>query len=210
MGTISVEQRFTMLARIGEHINWDLLTTEQVQVGIREAQRAGAEATAFVRNGFRMQIGDFFRETGEIAIQIPALPRPTLGELQAKYSWIKSIESDTSPTDAVTLTLGTVLGPDEEQIDGKEYKSRRVPLAGRMLGYQHGVWLVDHQDDPELAPLKALLGKAYIDLSGLVVVDADGGRDSPSLGTDGERWGLPWHWAENFLGRFGRLAVSGK
>src|SRR3989344_6903449 len=37
--------------------------------------------------------------TGELTIQIPALSRPTLSQLQTKYSWIKEIESDDSPTE---------------------------------------------------------------------------------------------------------------
>ena len=39
----------------------------------------------------------FLRNTAELVIRIPALKRPTLAQLQAKYSWIKKIERDTSP-----------------------------------------------------------------------------------------------------------------
>ena len=56
---------------------------------------------------------EFFRETGELTLQIPALARPTLADLQARFAWIRSIERDTSPSAAVTFALGTVLRPDQ-------------------------------------------------------------------------------------------------
>ena len=59
---------------------------------------------------------DHFRETRELTIQIPALPRPTLEELREQFPWIREkdgIERDTSPTHAVTFRLGTVLGLDD-------------------------------------------------------------------------------------------------
>ena len=82
---------------------------------------------------------NFFHETGELAIRIPALPRPTLAELRKKFPGIyeeNGIERDTSPTDAVTLTLGTVLREGEKQIDGAEYARRLAPKLDIMLGYQ--------------------------------------------------------------------------
>ncbi len=209
--TISVEQRFTVLAKLGENINWDLLTTEQVQVGVLESERAGAEATAFIQNGFRMQVGDFFRETGELTIQIPALARPTLEQLQEKYSWIREengIERDTSPIEAVTLKLGTVLHPDEEKINGTEYEKRIAPKLSICLGYQQVLWLVEHQE--EFPEFMALLGKAYIDFPGLVVVSAHGDRRFPCLNRDGERWDLGWRWVDDDLNQDGRVAVSSK
>ena len=206
MDTISVDQRFALLAKIGENMNWDLLTTEQVQVGISEAKRAGAEATAFVQNGFRVQVGDFFRETGEVVIQIPPLARPTFEELQSKFG-IREIECDISPTELVTLKLGTVLRPDDVQINGTEYERRRSSLVGQ-FGYQQLNWLVEHQD--EHPAFKALLGKIYIDGTGIIVVGARGRRDFPYLDQVGGRWCLHWRWAGRGLGRCGRVAVSGK
>ena len=205
--TISVEQRFSLLAKLGENIDWESLTKDQVQAGIREAQRAGAEATAFILNGFRIQVGDFFRETGEVTIAIPALPRPTLEELRGKFDWIKSIERDMSPTEAVTLRLGTVLRPGENSINGQEYECRLASVTG-LLGYQQLQWLVDHQD--EHTAFKVLLGKIYIDGPGLVVVLSDGCRDFPCLDGVGGRWRLPWRWVGGDLGGSSRIAVSGK
>ena len=210
MSTISVDQRLSLLARLGENINWDSLTTEQIQVGIREAKRAGAEATVFFKNGFRVQIGDFFRDTGELALQIPALPRPTLAELREKFSWIRAengIERDTSPTEAVTLRLGTVLRADEKSIGGEEYERRRVSLTG-LHGYQQAAWLVEHQD--EFPEVMALLGKVYIDFPGLVVASADGDRNFPYLYRVGKRWDLRWRWTVYDLFSSGRIASSGK
>lgn len=212
MATISVDQRFALLAKLGENMDWDSLTTEQVQLGIREAKRAGAEATAFVRNGFEFQMGDFFHETGEgVTIQIPALPRPTLEQLRKEFSWIREeegIERDTSPIEAVTFKLGTVLRPDEERIDGAEYERRMVSKFDICLGYQHACWFVEHQDGfPEFM---ILLGKVYVDFTGLVVVDASGRRDLPCVDQDGGRWYLGWGWARGDLLRAGRIAISGK
>lgn len=206
---ISVDQRFALLAKLGENLDWDSLTTDQVQVGIREAHTfAAREFGAFIRNGFRVQIGDFFRETGEVAIHIPALPRPTLAELRARYSWIDRIERDTSPTSAVTLKLGTVLRSEEGPIDGSEYERRLATKLDITLGYQYAEWLVKHQE--AFPALMALLGKVYIDFPGLVVVGAGGCRHFPYLDGDGGRWYLGWDWTGNDLYRVGRVAVSGK
>ena len=159
-------------------------------------------------DGVRRFLAEYFRETGEFTVQIPALVRPTLTELQEKYPWIDRIESDTSPTEAVRLELGTVLRPDEERIDSKEYQLRRAPLAGRLHGYQQLVWLVKNQD--EHPAFKALLGLIYIDGPGMVVVRADGSRYFPYLDEYGRRWGLHWDGAGGGLSRGGRLAASGK
>lgn len=158
------------------------------------------------------QLPTFFRETGELVIEIPALPRPTLAELRMKYGWIhkeNGIARDISPTGAVTLKLGTVLLPRESSIGGSQYTWRclepEFPIA---LGYQQAVWAVENQD--RFPALMALLGKVYIDLRGIEVVDADGGRGFPCLGRDGERWFVHWDWTGRDLDSNGRLAVSGK
>lgn len=151
---------------------------------------------------------DVLRIMEEIAISIPALPQPTLEELQAKYSWIARIEADTSPVEAVRLALGTVLRTGESSINGKKYEDRRAAIVGRMLGYQHLAWLVEHQD--EFPAFMALLGKIYLDAPGLTVVNAVGSRYFPCLDQDGKRWYLDWYWTECDLDSFGRLAVSSK
>ncbi len=148
----------------------------------------------------------FFRKMEDVAIQIPALPRPTIAEIQAKFSWIKSIERDNSPTEAVTLSLGTVLRPDEGSVGGVEYERRIISLP--TLGYQQAVWLVDHQD--EFPEFMALLGKVYIDFPGLVVVRENGDRDVPYLDQGGKRWYLHWDWLGHGQRSDGRVAVSGK
>ncbi|MBI2624717.1 hypothetical protein HYW67_04530 [Candidatus Parcubacteria bacterium] len=152
-----------------------------------------------------------FREMEECVISIPALPRPTLKELRKKFSWVKErggIERDTSPTEAVTLRLGTVLRPDENHIGGPEYE-RRIASLTDLFGYQQLEWLVDHQN--ESPAFKALLGQIYIiDGPGLVAVAEDGGRHSPCLSGDGRRWKFHWSLIARGLDQFGRLAVSGK
>lgn len=208
MSTISVEQRFALFAKLGENLNWDSLTSDQVQVGIREAHTFAARGfEIFIRNGFRVQ-DDFFRETGELMIKIPALPRPTLAKLREKYFLIEQIERDTSPVEAITLRLGTVLRLNEKRVNDIEYENRIAPKLDICPGYQQGCWLVEHQD--EFPELMALLGNAYIDFLGLRVVHADGHRGSPCLDEHGMRWGFGWHWDVSGLHRRGCIAISGK
>ena len=152
---------------------------------------------------------NFLRPTGEFSIEIPALPRPTLEQLQAKYSWIKKIDRDISPTGPITLTLATVLGANENSsINGKEYERRLQPSVSRLLGYQHWEWLMEHQN--EYPAFMALLGKIYIDFPGIVVVDGVGNRYVPFGDRDGKRWDTYWYWLSNDFDQYGRVAVSGK
>lgn len=51
MNTSSVDQRFALLAALGANTDWESLTTEEIQVGILEAKRAGRAFTLFVKNG---------------------------------------------------------------------------------------------------------------------------------------------------------------
>ena len=148
-----------------------------------------------------------FRETGEVAIQLPALPRPTLAELKAKWPWVRSIESDTSPTGPVTLVLGTVLREGEtDSIDGTEYERRLAPKQNVILGVQHHQWLLEHQT--EFPELMALPEEVYIDFSGLIVVSDN--RRVPFAAQVDRRWVGDWRWfGYVFLPR-GRVAVSRK
>jgi hypothetical protein len=152
---------------------------------------------------------DTFRETGELTLQIPALLRPTLAELRSKYDWIgeeNGIERDSSPTEAVTLKLATILLGNERSVNGQKYEERIAPKLDIILGYQQAIWLVEHQDEhPEFM---ALLGKVYIDFTGLVVVRSIGDRRCPFLDQFGERWCLYWSWVDiGFISRE-RIAFS--
>jgi hypothetical protein len=142
----------------------------------------------------------------KLNITIPALPRPTLKELQEKWPWIQSIESDRSPEEAVTLELDTVLKKGENYISGMEYERRIKDIP--VLGYQQAVCLVEHQD--EFPEFKKLCGKIYIDFLGLMVLDDDGDRSFPCLHESGGRWGLVWGWVDSGLDSGGRVARSGK
>src|SRR5271170_7934194 len=117
--------------------------------GVLEIRRGNAE----------IKYRETFRETREFTFEIPARPRPTLKELQEKYSLIKSIEPDSSPTGSVTLRLVTVLRPGENSIGGKEYEQRLAPIKDDALGYQQLNWLIDNQDKVPAA----VRGKSYID-----------------------------------------------
>ena len=213
MGKPSVEQQFAMLAAIGANTDWGSLTTEELQLGITEAARAGAEFTAFVRNGCQTVTAGPFRETGELTIEIPALRRPTLQEIKATYPWVDRIELDASPTSPVILRLATVLLPREEAVNGANYERRLIPHQGLLLGLQHRDWLISHQDElpePAQSVLKSLLGKVYIDFPGIIVVHSDGVRSFPDCYEDAGRWDGSWHWLDGVFDQYGRLAVSGK
>lgn len=207
---VSRGQALQVSARVATQINWDELDGDALQSGVIDLtpENFGRRFTDFLKNGARVQIvGDYFKETGELTIQIPALPRPTLEQLQKRYSFIKSIEADDSPTEPVTLVLGTVLRPDEKSINGMEYEYRLRSLDGK-FGYQQGEWLVLHQD--EYPDFMNLLGKIYIDLPGIKALRDDGGRDFPCLSQDGKRWCLRWDWFGTGLVSNGRVARSGK
>jgi hypothetical protein len=204
---ISVEQRFALLAAMGANIDWDSLTIEQIQAGIKNPQLTGKQATLFIRSGYSVQIGEHFRETGDVSIQLPALKRPTLKELQASNDWIKSIERDTSTEEAVTLTFATVLVPDDgSSIDGKEYEKRIALKHDSLLGFQHRQWLLEHQ--AEFPEFMALLGKCYVDFPGIVVVNRDGDRVIPYCNQNGSRWDDFWSWLSNDFAVLGRIAVG--
>lgn len=149
-----------------------------------------------------------WRTVENLGIQIPALGRPTFEELQKKFSWIKSIKRDTSPTEAVTLTLATMLHSGETRINGVEYERRLLPIAHRVLGYQQLDWLIANQDQfPDFA---ALCGKIYIDFSGLVVVGESGDRCVLDADDVGKRWCCYWGWLGGDFHSHGRIALSSK
>jgi hypothetical protein len=204
---ISVEHQFAYLASVGANMDWKSLTTQQLQTVMNDPVALGKQHTLFVQAGCQVQIGEYFRETGEVSIQLPALKRPTLKELQSKYNWIKSIERDTSTEEPVTLTFATVLVPDDgNSINGEEYEKRITSNLSSLLGFQHREYLIEHQDEsPELKPF---LGKIYIDFSGIVVVRRGGGRFVPACPQGGSCWGGLWHWLSLGFYSSGRIAFG--
>jgi hypothetical protein len=160
-----------------------------------------------IKPASEMIFTDLFRDTGELSIQLPALSRPTLEELQSKYDWVVRIERDTSTEEAVTLSLVTVLAAGSTaSISGKEYELRIAGHHNSLLGFQHRQWLLAHQD--EFPELKALLGKRYIDFPGLVVVNRGGDRSVPCCGRSGSRWDDYWVWLGVEFGVSGRIAFG--
>ncbi|MDP3725195.1 MAG: hypothetical protein Q8R20_01855 [Nanoarchaeota archaeon] len=147
-----------------------------------------------------------WREIEELSIEIPALARPTLKELRALCPWIRSIEYDVSPTEVVTLRLGTFLRSGEERISHEKYEQRCKPHLASCLGHQHAAWLVEHQD--EFPEFMALLGKVYVDFPGIVVLGVGGSRFLACLGQDGKHWGLSWRWTGDGLYSDVRVASS--
>lgn len=209
---ISVDQRFALLAKLGENADWDSLTTEQVQLGVLDGRRVGQEFTAFMRNGFWSAPAGIFRSTDDVyeTICIPALPRPTPKELE-RFE-IRKILNDISPQDAVILQLGTVLHDHEEEIDGLAYYGRLAAISGR-FGFQQLKWLVHHRDEyPVFNSLLDGINLVYIDGTGLEVLDHDCQRCFPSIHCSGHSCCVSFRPRSGRLGinRLGRIAVGGK
>ena len=141
---------------------------------------------------------DCFRLMDEaVVIEIPALKRPTLAEVQASWSHIKKIERDDSLEGPVTLRLATVRKSTEPSVDGPTYERRTQKLRdeGKLFGFQQRQWLIANQDNEKAIPdpkvrvaLNALIGQVYVDFSGLIVVGASGSRCIPDASSFGERW----------------------
>jgi hypothetical protein len=147
--------------------------------------------------------GIIFRETGELRIEIPALPRPTLEELQEEHPkmGIKSIRRDTSPIGPVSLGLGTVLNPEEFKIKGVEYVLRLAPIRNILFGYQHSVWLLGNY---KLPAIRNILDEFRLVLPGLIVIDGNNEYFTPALHKNSRSWA---HLDYGLL-QFDRLAVA--
>lgn len=116
-----------------------------------------------------MTPAESFKVTDELLVPVPALPRPSLGELQKDFPWILKIDRDTSPTTSGTIFLATIFGShDGDYIDPEEYERRIAFIQPFLLGYQHWKWLQVHQDVHPA--FKALVGKVYIHFSGIRVL----------------------------------------
>jgi len=89
---------------------------------------------------------DFFQETGEIKIEVPALSRPKDEDLRKMYPYMRRHVRDTSPEIPLILTLGTVLRPGEKGINGAEYESRLQPISNILLGHQHWIWINENRN----------------------------------------------------------------
>lgn len=141
-------------------------------------------------------------------IIIPALKPLSLKAIQNKWSWVKSIERDTSVTKKVEVGFFSVLQGAETYISSTDYQER---LKGRpLLGFQHALWLQEHQDEfRELQELRAS-GVWYIDFPGTIVVGGGGGRCFPYLGNDGERFRLYGGWVGIGFSSDGRVAGAGQ
>lgn len=133
-------------------------------------------------------------------ITIPALKRISLKELQEKYFWIKKIERDVSTEEPVTLDILKL----RNQATGKELES-----VGSNLGFQHMLWLLDHQDEfPELLTQAKKEDWWYLLFPATIVVLEGGSRGVPCLGQGGARWCGDWYWLDNSFVSSGRVAVG--
>jgi hypothetical protein len=199
------------MGSLGMDTPWDELDGGLLQELIElPPKQRGVRFAALLRNECQDLIGEFFKETGEFTIQIPALKRPTLEELQENNPRIISIERDISPEGPVTLKLGTVLGVGKKPISGEKYERRLALIPDTPLGWQQLSWLVAHQDDPELKSFKAFVWRYYyIDFLGLVVIHGVH-RVVPFAVMGSKRWDRCWHDLDGGFNSKGRLALSSK
>ncbi len=100
-----------------------------------------------------MNSKEFFCETKEFSIAIPALPRPTLKELKlGKNEFdgpypIGAIKKDTSPEHPVILNLISLFEADRaETMDPNTWRRRLAPHIKVALGYQHAAWLIENRN----------------------------------------------------------------
>jgi len=156
---------------------------------------------------------DPFRVTDEIAagIHIPALAAMTEAEVRAIVPGIRKeqgIERNDAPTNSVTMRLATVVRSNEEWIAGSESERRFTAHIDEGMGLPQALWLVEHQDEPDLAAFKAMLGKVYILFSRIIVVNENGDRYVADLYSLGGRWCLRWYCLADSVNRYGRIAVA--
>lgn len=154
-----------------------------------------------------------------VVFKIPALKRPSFRDVKASLGNIRSIERDDSAEGEVVVRLATVLKSTEEKIAGTDYERRLTVLRadGGLLGFQHWQWFLKNWNKPEAIPnekvratLKDLIGKVYIEFSGIVVADAFSYRFIPYADDDNQRWCGHWCWIDIAFCRRGRVAVAGK
>jgi hypothetical protein len=142
----------------------------------------------------------------ELAIEIPALPRPALRGFRRDNRWIKSIARDNSPEGKVTLIVRSPLESGEKRIDGMEYERRLAMWPDPLLGFQHYCWILRHQ--MKFPSLMILLGKIYIDFPGIVVLDGNGDRRIPCCLQSGTRWSGDWNYVEAGCNHEALIAVA--
>jgi hypothetical protein len=143
----------------------------------------------------------------EVAIEMPALKRPTLEELKKNWSGVHSIRRDDSTEEPVTLRLVTVLRTNESSISGEIYVRRLAQLQKKkkLLGFQHCEWLLKNQ----LAhpALMALLTKIYIDFPGIVIENSSGRLEIPYVRQYRSRFSSDW-CGFNDMNYYGRIAIA--
>lgn len=159
---------------------------------------------------------DCFRLMDEaVVIEIPALKRPTLAEVQASWSHIKKIERDDSLEGPVTLRLATVRKSTEPSVDGPTYERRTQKLRdeGKLFGFQHHRWLAANRNlspEPTRGEFADFIWNAYVDFSGIIVVGANDDRYLLYAGGYDKRWDARWRPIGGRFGSNSRIAVSGE
>ena len=153
---------------------------------------------------------NFILDTNELSILIPALPRPTLKELQKINKEIVKIEQDKSPTEPVTLKLVTVLCDDkcDWRTADEDRQQRFASIQFTLLGYQQLKWLIENQDEyPDLK--KFYIENINIEFRGLTALTHIGSQIFPCSCAGMLRLGITWRAIDD-LHVGNRIAVSGE
>ncbi|MDP2629590.1 MAG: hypothetical protein Q8P45_02725 [Candidatus Harrisonbacteria bacterium] len=103
---------------------------------------------------------------GSREIIVPALPRPTLRQIQEDFPFVKDILSDDSPQGPLTVRLFSLFdGQNDEEMSGAQYEFLLRPHRGKLLGFQHAAWLARNRKHfPEL---EKLLLQVSVDFAGI-------------------------------------------
>ncbi len=104
-------------------------------------------------------------------ITLPPLKRATLKDIQKSFSFVKKIESDTSPETGGEIEIS---------------QNKNTPNA---FGFSQAKYLSKHQE-----LLKDWDKRLYYNFTGTIWRNPDGSRCVPFLYWDGGEWVLYWHW----------------
>jgi hypothetical protein len=147
-----------------------------------------------------------FEVSGAFSVSIPALPRPTLAEIQRRFCWIQEILVDVSPTSEVSFGLARPLYSGEAFLRRESYEERLGFLpAGTALGFQHACWLVEYQDDHLW--FRNFPDRVLVDFPGFTAGHTNNGCVSPFLSRAGECWTMGFRWTGADLNQRWRTAL---
>lgn len=216
-GPITAEQQFEFLAKLGANLNWSKFTREEIQIGIREAQRVGEEMGFFMKSGYRASCADtirrYLRDTSEFDILIPAMDGRERKEANKKYSEVDAVGDfhywDCPNLGPVQLTLATVLLPvlDDDGISCSEARRRKKLQKTPSLGLAHAEWLLaNYANFPELAAL--LQKRIHVQFWGAGIRNNIVGERFPMLYLEDGKPTIVWGYESHKFTASSRIAVA--